>query len=216
MELYTSFRSIAAHRVRIALQLKGLSYRAVPIAMSVDSGDDPAGPDYRMVNPQGLVPTLGDREFKLSQSLAIIEYLDDLYPDPPLLPRDPRRRARARQYAQILATDVQPLTSPRVQHYLQTVLRADQKALASWCQHWLVEGFDALELWLAAEPSVGPYCLGDDISLADIVLVPQIAHARELGIVMEDFPTLCDITENCERLTAFQSAAPRAQPDAPT
>lgn len=213
MDLYSSARSVAAHRVRIAMQLKGIPYRIVSVADS-DAGVGLDGPDYRMLNPQGLLPTLADREFNLSQSLAIIEYLDELQPEPPLLPREPRRRARARQYAQILCCDMQPLSAPRVLRYLEAMPGVAAPALAAWSQHWLVEGFDALELWLTADFNAGPYCLGGDLSIADICLVPQFAQARQLGMSMEDFPMLAEVVETCERLPAFQRAAPAAQPDA--
>ncbi|MCC6202245.1 MAG: maleylacetoacetate isomerase [Gammaproteobacteria bacterium] len=207
MDLYTSAHSIASHRVRIALLLKGLTYHSIVIVPESDGDGGQDGPEYRMLNPQGLLPTLTDREFSLSQSLAIIDYLDELQPEPPLLPRDRRRRARARQYAQILGCDVQPLLAPRVLRYLRTVLAVDAPALAAWQQHWLVEGFDALELWLTADLAVGPYCLGDELSLADVCLVPQFLAARRLGLPLDDFPTLAEVVENCERLPAFQRAA---------
>jgi maleylacetoacetate isomerase len=186
----------------------------MPVGL-LDGDGQQHSPEYRALNPQGLVPTLVDGELVLSQSLAIIEYLDELVPEPPLLPRDPPGRARARQLADIIACDIHPLNNLRVQRYLQRSLRISDEARLEWSQHWIVEGFDALELWLTAESSSGPFCLGGTVSIADVLLIPQLYNARRYHVSLDDFPTLCEIEANCNALEAFRRAAPDVQPDAP-
>lgn len=206
-ELHDFFRSSSAHRVRIALAFKGLDWRAVPVQLQ--QGEQLEA-DYRALNPQGLVPVYSEGELILSQSLAIIEYLDETHPTPPLLPSDPVARARARQFAQIITTDVQPLTGLRVMGYLRDEFKVDAVARRRWLAHWLMEGFDALELWLAAQERPGRYCVGDQPSVADLCLVPALEVARRSGVDIEDFPRLAVIEETCMRLPAFQQARPAA------
>lgn len=214
MELHGFWRSQASHRVRIALALKGLDHRAIPVSLF---GPDAANlsSEYRAVNPQGLVPTLVDARTTVSQSLAIIEYLDEICPEPPLMPARPADRAMARQLAQIVVCDIQPMNNLRVLHYLKARLGISDEQKDRWYRHWILEGFDALELWLASMRHSGPFALGPDVGLADICLVPQIEAARRFHINMDEFPRLAMVDEACAELPAFQAAAPAAQPDRP-
>jgi maleylacetoacetate isomerase len=208
MELHDFYLSVSAYRVRIALHLKQLDYRSIPVSL-VKGGGEQFTAGYRAINPQGLVPTLSDGDFILSQSLAIIEYLDECHPQPPLLPAEPTARARARQFAQLIASDIQPLTGLRVLGYLRTALKASDAQRSLWYRHWLLEGLDALELWLTAEASGQPYCVGDGVTIADVCLVPLLFSARRFRLPLDDFPRLCEIEANCLALDAFR----RAQPD---
>ncbi|NNM00019.1 MAG: maleylacetoacetate isomerase [Gammaproteobacteria bacterium] len=214
MDCYSYFRSTASHRVRIALNLKQVPHTMHGVDLLADGGAQHEV-EFRSVNPQGYVPAIIDGEFALSQSLAILEYLDERYPDPPLLPASLEGRARARQFAQIISSDIHPLNNLRVMQYLQTEFGMPEPGRRRWYHHWILEGFDALELWLTAESSSGPYCLGDCVSLADICLVPQLHSARRMRVPLEDFPALVDIEAACMELDAFQRAAPEAQADAP-
>ncbi len=211
MELYDSNRSASAYRVRIALALKGLPYRSIPLSLSRGGGEQLLA-EYRAVNPQGMLPSLIDEDFVLTQSLAIIEYLDERHPAPPLLPGEPRQRARARQFAQIIAGDIQSLTNLRVLGYLRSVLGTTDVNRSLWYRHWLLEGLDALELWLTAE-STGRYCVGNSVSLADICLVPLLHSARRFALALDDFPRLCEVEEVCLDLPAFQAAHPDRHPE---
>jgi len=206
VELYDSNRSASAFRVRLALEYKGLDYRALPLSLTKGGGEQ-LMPDYRAVNPQGLLPSLVDDDFILTQSLAIIEYLEDCHPSPPLLPTEPRQRARARQFAQLVVADIQSLTNLRVLAYLRSVLHASNIARSHWYRHWLLEGLDALELWLTAE-STGRYCVGDTVTIADICVVPLLYSARRFALALDDFPRLCDVEAACLELPAFQRAHP--------
>jgi maleylacetoacetate isomerase len=207
-ELHDFGLSASCYRVRIGLRLKGVEHHVIPVSM-VKSGGEQHGAEYRAINPQGLLPTYSDHDLVLTQSLAILEYLDERYPDPPLLPQDPRLRARARQYAQIIACDLQPLTNLRVLAYLRNTLKADATARSLWMRHWLLEALDGLELWLTAERRSGPYCVGDQVTLADICLVPQMFAARRFKLVLDDFPTLCEIEAACLELDAFKQTRPK-------
>jgi len=207
LELHDFYLSAAAYRVRIGLALKGLPYRAHPISL-VKGGGEQLLAEYRAVNPQGLLPTLSDDDFILSQSLAILEYLEELHPTPPLLPAEPRRRARTRQFAQIVVSDIQSLTSLRVLAYLRTTLKASDVQRSQWIRHWLLEGLDALELWLTAETRPHRYALGDEVSLADVCLVPLLWSARRFNLPLDDFPRLCEVDAACLELPAFQQAHP--------
>lgn len=209
MELYDFHLSVSSYRVRIGLSIKGLPYRRRPLSLSRDGGEQHAA-GYRALNPQGLVPTLLDDDFVLTESLAILEYLDERHPRPPLLPADPKRRARVRQLAQIMVSDIAPLTNLRVITYLRSVLKTSENERAKWFRHWLLEGLDALELWLAADGAVAAYCVGDEVTLADVCLVPLLYGARRFGLPLDDFPRLCGIEERCLALDAFQRAAPQA------
>lgn len=211
MELYDSNRSAAAYRVRLALSFKGLSHRAIPMSLSKGGGQQLL-PEYRALNPQGMLPSLVDDDFVLTQSLAILEYLEDTHPSPPLLPAGARQRARARQFAHIIVSDIQSLTNLRVLTYLRSVLNTPDVARSLWYRHWLLEGLDALELWLTAE-STGEFCVGDAVTMADICLVPLLHSARRFALALEDFPRLCEVEDACMALPAFQQAHPDRHPE---
>lgn len=207
LELHHFFLSAASYRVRIGLALKGLDYRAIPVSLTRGGGEQ-LMPEYRSLNPQGLLPTFTEDEFILTQSLAILEYLDETRPTPPLLPADPLRRARARQFAQIIVADIQSLTSLRVLAYLRTTLKAPEVQRSLWFRHWLLEGLDALELWLTAESQPHRYCFGEAVTLADVCLVPLLHAARRFRLPLDDFPRLCEVEAACLALPAFQQAHP--------
>lgn len=211
MKLYGFFRSSAAFRVRIALNLKGLAYETVPIHLR---RNDQAKPDYREVNPQGLVPTLEDDGRTLIQSMAIIEYLDETHPDPPLLPADPTDRARVRALAAIVACDIHPIDNLRVLRYLTHALGHGDSDIAAWYNHWIDAGFQALEALLAGDPRTGAFCHGDRPGLADVALVPQAVNAERYRLKMSPYPTIARIVDSCMKLGPFQAAHPDNQPDA--
>ncbi len=210
MQLYSYFRSSAAYRVRIALNLKGLAFETIPIHLQKDGGQQ-LKPDYRAINPQMRVPTLklnsGDL---LTQSLAIIEYLDETHPQPPLLPRDAVARAKARALAQLIACDIHPLNNVAPLRYLKSELGQDQATIDAWYHHWVIVGFDALEAMLGD----GPYTCGSAVTLADICLVPQVANARRLKVPLDAYPKIVAIDAACGKLPAFERARPENQPDA--
>jgi maleylacetoacetate isomerase len=210
MRLYSFFRSSAAFRVRIALNLKKLDYETVAIHLR---RNDQSKPDYRGVNPQGLVPTLIDGDRTLIQSLAIIEYLDEVHPEPPLLPKDPADRARVRALAEIVACDIHPINNLRVLRYLTRELGHNEAAVASWYNHWIAAGFEALEPLLASDARTGGFCQGEAPGLADIALVPQVVNAERYRLDLSPYPTLVRIYENCMRLEPFIAAHPSNQPD---
>jgi maleylacetoacetate isomerase len=210
MKLYGYFRSSAAFRVRIALNLKGLSYDTAPIHLR---RNDQSKSDYRSVNPQGLVPTLEDGGETLIQSMAILEYLDEVHPQPPLLPKQPADRARVRALADIVACDIHPINNLRVLRYLTRELGHDEAAIAKWYNHWITAGFEALEPLLAQDARTGDFCHGGSPGLADIALVPQVVNAERYRLDLARFPTLVRIYESCMRLQPFIAAQPRNQPD---
>ena len=213
MELYTYFRSSAAYRVRIALNLKGLKadYRYVHL---VKDGGQQHKPEYLALNPQGLVPALVDHGQVLTQSLAIIEYLEETHPQPPLLPKDALGRARARALAQVVACDIHPLNNSRLLKYLERELHADETARNTWYRYWVVQGFMALEKLLAGNSRTGKFCHGDQPTLADICLVPQVFNAKRFEIDLAPFPTIRRFHDHCLTLKAFTDAAPEKQADA--
>lgn len=202
-ELHDFQRSSSAHRVRIALALKGLDYKAVPVALQ---DGEHLEADYRAINPQGLVPVYSDTQILLSQSLAIIEYLEETHPSPSLLPATPFERARARQFALLVAADMQPLTGLRVMSYLRDECRMDVVARRRWFHHWLMEGLDALELWLTAAERSTRFCVTDEPTIADVCLIPQLEVARRSGIDLDEFPRLAKVNAHCMALPAFQQA----------
>jgi maleylacetoacetate isomerase len=210
VKLYSYFRSSAAYRVRIAFNLKGLSYETVPIHLQKEGGQQ-LKPDYRAINPQMRVPTLKlDSGELLAQSLAIIEYLDEVHPQPPLLPRDPVDRARVRALAQLIACDIHPLNNLAPLRYLKNEFGQDQAKIDAWYHHWILAGFDAIEAMVHPDP----YAFGADVTLADICLVPQVANARRLKVPLERFPKIIAIDAACSTLPAFDKARPENQPDA--
>ena len=210
MKLYTYFRSSAAYRVRIALNLKGIAYEPVPIDLR--SGAQ-RRVQYLEMNPQGLVPALEDGGTVFGQSLAILEYLDETHPQPPLLPRSPADRARVRSLALSIACDLHPLNNLRVLNYLRTDLGQDEGAVNDWYRHWIAEGFAALEEEARRDGS-GRHLFGSEVTLADVCLVPQMFNARRFDCDLEPYPTLRAISEHLESLPEFARAAPAAQPDA--
>jgi maleylacetoacetate isomerase len=208
--LYSFFRSSAAYRVRIAFNLKGLGYDTVSIHLQKEGGQN-RKPAYRAINPQMRVPALKlDSGEVLIQSLAIIEYLDEVHPQPPLLPSDPVERAQVRALAQLVACDIHPLNNVAPLRYLKNELGQDQSKIDTWYHHWVREGFDALE----AMVSPGPYAHGADVTLADICLVPQVANARRLKVPLDPYPRIVAIDAACAQLSAFEEARPERQPDA--
>lgn len=212
-ELYTYFRSSAAYRVRIALQLKGLDYQAIPTHLLRHGGDQHTE-EYLAKNPEGLVPTFVDDGQIITQSLAIIEYLDEAYPEPALLPAPAIERARVRALALYVACDIHPLNNLRVLRYFAHTLDLTQAQRDTWYRHWIEVGFDALEQQLARSPYTGECCHGDRPGLADCCLVPQVFNARRFDVDLTRYPTLQRITAHCETLPAFISAHPAQQPDA--
>jgi len=210
VNLYSYFRSSAAYRVRIALNLKGLAYETVPIHLTRHGGEQ-MGPEYRAINPQMRVPSLVlDDGDMLVQSLAIIEYLDEVHPSPPLLPDDPIKRAKARAIAQIVACDIHPLDNLAPLRYLKQRLGHEQAAIDAWYAHWIVTGFEAIEAMI--DP--GPYAVGSDVTVADICLVPQIANSRRFKVAIEPFKKILAVDAACQGIPAFYKARPENQPDA--
>jgi maleylacetoacetate isomerase len=210
MKLYSYFRSSAAYRVRIALNLKGLAYQTAPVHLVKDGGHN-RRPEFRAVNPQMRLPTLvapsGD---VLIQSLAIIEYLDETHPDPPFLPKAPIARAQARALAQIVACDIHPLNNTGPLRYLKHQMHQEQSAIDAWYHHWVIAGFEAYEA--LARP--GPFSCGSEVTIADICLVPQVFNARRLKVPLDKFPKIVAIDAACLELAAFDRARPENQPDA--
>lgn len=213
MKLYTYFRSSAAYRVRIALNLKGVDYGSVPVHLLRDGGQQLL-PAYREVNPSALVPTLDDNGALIGQSLAIIEYLEESHPSVPLLPADALGRARVRMLALTVAADTHPLGNLRVLKYLTGELGQSEQAKLAWQQHWLHTGMAALEALLASSSDTGLYCHGDTPTLADCCLVPQVFSAQRFGVDTAPYPTIMRIHAACSALPAFEQAHPAQQLDA--
>lgn len=211
MKLFTFFRSSAAFRVRIALNIKGLSYEAVP---KVFARNEHRAADYLALNPQGLIPALATEEAVLSQSLAIIEYLDETHPMPPLLPADAVACANVRSMALAIACDIHPLNNLRVLNYLRDRLQLDATGVETWYRHWVTEGFRGLEAQVKQYSTAQRYCHGDSVSLADVCLVTQMYNARRFNTDLTPFPTLVAISTHLESLPAFAQARPEVQPDA--
>jgi maleylacetoacetate isomerase len=211
MKLYTYYRSQASFRVRIAMNLKGLAHEDT--YLHLEKGDQ-FNPAYQALNPQMVVPTLIDGDVKLFQSLAILEYLDEKYPNPPLLPTDAASRAWCRGFALINIADSHPLLVPRIRHYLVDDLKLSQEAMVGWIQHWLGAGLQAMETLLAEHQKSGKFCHGDHPTLADIGLVTQVTPARTFNTELAPYPRVMRIYETCMVLPAFADAAPARQPDA--
>ncbi|WP_129641034.1 maleylacetoacetate isomerase [Peristeroidobacter agariperforans] len=211
MKLYNYFRSSAAFRVRIALNLKGLQYEYV--SKSLLKNEQRAA-DYLALNPQGLIPAIEVDGGVLTQSLAIIEYLNDLHPQPPLLPADPLARAQVRSMALAIACDIHPLNNLRVLNYVRQDLGQNDDGVNTWYLHWVAEGFRGLEQQVAKHSSSRRYCFGDSLTLADVCLAPQMYNARRFKCDLTPFPTLVAISTHLETLPAFDAARPEVQPDA--
>jgi maleylacetoacetate isomerase len=212
MKLYNYFRSSAAYRVRIALALKGLSYDYLPVHLAKGEQYLPA---FTAISPQSLVPVLEEESGqRLYQSLAIMEYLDETHPTPPLLPADPVGRNRVRALARLIACEIHPLNNTRVLNYLTGALALTEEQKLEWYHHWVKTGFSALEKRLGDDRATGRFCHGDTPGLADCVLVPQVANARRFKVDLSAFPTVVRINDECLKLEAFAQAAPERQPDA--
>jgi maleylacetoacetate isomerase/maleylpyruvate isomerase len=213
LRLYTYFRSSAAYRVRIALNLKGLAYEAVPVHLLRDGGQQNQ-PAYRALSPLGTVPALQTGDATLTQSLAIIEYLEETHPQPPLLPVSAADRARVRALAQTIACDIHPVNNLRVLQYLGREFGATQEQKDAWYRHWVGEGLRAVEQLLVGDSRTGAFCHGNAPTLADCCLVPQVFNARRFDCPLDAMPTIRRIVEACEQMPAITKAAPSAQPDA--
>lgn len=210
MKLYTYFRSSAAFRVRIALNLKGVAYEPQFVHLAKGEHLQPA---YRAINPQGLLPALEVDGALLAQSLAIIEYLEETKPQPPLLPRDPLGRARVRGLSLIVACEIHPLNNPRVLKYVKNALGHSQEEVDTWYRHWIADGLAKLEAELD-RPGTGRYCHGDAPSMADCCLVPQVFNARRFNCDLAPYPAVMRVFDACMQLDAFDRAQPGKQPDA--
>jgi maleylpyruvate isomerase len=213
MKLYTYFRSSAAYRVRIALNLKGLAYEAIPVHLLRDGGEQ-LSDSYRKINPSASVPALQDERGTVTQSMAILEYLEETHPDVPLLPADPLGRARVRELCQIIACDIHPLNNLRVLRYLVHTLGVEEEAKTEWYRHWVRDGLAAFESHLARDPGAADFCHGETPTLADCFLVPQVFNAQRFEIDLAPYPNIARINANCTGLPAFQHAQPSQQPDA--
>jgi maleylacetoacetate isomerase len=218
LRLYTYWRSSAAYRVRIALHLKGLAFESVPVHLLRDGGEH-RRPDYLRVHPQGLVPALEAEGFVVPQSLAICEYLEEIHPEPRLLPGSARDRATVRGMALAIACDIHPLNNVSILQHLRAEFGADDEAVRRWIVHWIARGFVALERWVGdcagSQPAeLQQACYGSQVTLADVCLVPQMYNARRFGVDLQAFPRLQAICRHLETLPPFLAARPEAQGDA--
>lgn len=211
--LYSYFRSSAAFRVRIALNLKGIAPELHFVHLLKDGGQQNA-PEYRALNPLGLIPALLHDGHTITQSLAIIEYLDEIVPEPPLLPRDFYGRARVREIAYAIACDIHPVNNLRIGRYIKHTFGRSDEDVFEWQRHWIKAGFDALETMLSSSPGTGPFCHGDSPTIADICLIPQMANARRVKLQIETWPILARIEAHALAHPAFDAALPQNQPDA--
>jgi maleylacetoacetate isomerase len=211
--LYTYWRSSAAYRVRIALNLKNVEHELVPVSLVADGGQHRKS-DYRARNPQMFVPWYDDGTLASGQSLAILEYLEETQPTPPLLPPGAAERARVRAFAALICCDIHPLNNLRVMQYLENTLGAETQVRDDWYRHWMREGFAAAEVLAARTGTTGPFLFGDSPGLADVCLVPQLYNARRYGLALDAYPRLTAVDAACATLDAFRRAAPEVQPDA--
>ena len=211
MQLYSFFRSGTSHRLRIALNLKGLATEYVAVDLRTEAHQSA---EYKALNPQGLVPTLVKDGQVMTQSPAIIEWLEETHPTPALLPTTPDDRAHVRALAAMVACDIHPINNRRILEYLRHTLKTDEAAINTWCGHWITQGFDAYEALLAADPKRAGFSFGDRPGLADVYLVPQVESARRFKLDMARWPLITAVDAACMALEAFQKAAPAKQPDA--
>ena len=213
MKLYTSYLSNAAYRVRIALDLKDLPYEPEYVLLNKDTGEDQS-PEYLGINPLGMVPTLIDGHRVYRQSLSILEYLEDVYPVPSILPGSSRDRERIRSLSLVIATDIEPLTNFRIQAYMNDKLSLNDEQYAQWNRHWIHKGLQALEKLMEDNPATSSFCHGDLPTMADICLVSQVHGYEQQGWDLHQYPTVARIYQHCMNLSAFSSTAPQYQPDA--
>ncbi len=213
MKLYSFFRSGTSHRLRIALNLKGLTYELEPVDLRREQHLAAA---HRAIHPQGLVPALqtGPADGLLIQSPAILEWLEERHPEPPLLPADPKARAHVRALAAIVGCDIHPVNNRRILQALRHDFGADEAAVNRWCATWITAGFDAIESMLARDSQRGAFCFGGAPSLADVYLVPQVESARRFKVDVQRWPCIADVDATCAQLSAFRDATPALQPDA--
>lgn len=212
IKLYTYWRSSAAYRVRIALNLKGIRYE--PVAVSLKPGDDEHRKDeYRAINPQMLVPFFDDGRVGIGQSMAILEYLEEQFPETPLLPKAEPLRSKVRAFCNAIACDIHPLNNLRVLKYLSSEFEVSDQQKSDWYAHWIGAGFEACERVSVSCAHDGPYAFGKDITFADALLVPQMYNARRFSVPLEEYPRLVAVTDACNALQAFADAAPENQPD---
>ena len=209
MKLYTYYRSTAAYRVRIALHYKNIACDLLPSNLLTGQQNEAA---YAIINPQMRVPALIDEDLVLGQSLAILEYLEEKYPEPALLPKNIEKRAQVRFIAQLIACDIHPLNNVGVLNYLKNTLHHDKETVNEWYFHWLKKGFDALETLLSRQKNA--FCVGDSVTLADVCLIPQIYNAHRFGFSMNAYPRVMEINDYCLSLSCFEKAKPENQPDA--
>ncbi len=212
IKLYSYWRSSAAYRVRIALNLKELEYETVPVSLAPDDAEHRQDA-YRSINPQMLVPFFDDGHVAIGQSQAILEYLDEAYPQPSLLPNSSEGRAKVRAFCNLISCDIHPLNNLRVLMYLQGPLGASTEQRNEWYAHWIAEGFQAAEQLATTSQNDGPCVFGANLTLADALLVPQIYNARRFNVPLDAYPRLLAIDQGCNDLPAFQKAAPEQQPD---
>lgn len=211
IKLYSYWRSTAAYRVRIALEFKLLEYELKPVHL-VKEGGEQHHPEYRALNPMELVPTLVDEQETITESMAILEYLEEKYPQPSLLPLEKTLRNRAREISQIIACDIHPINNLRVLQYLKNELHHSQDVVNDWYHHWLHQGFKAIETMISK--TCDRYCLGNELSFADVFLVPQVYNAARFKLDMKNYPYISQVNDNCLALDCFQKATPENQPDA--
>ena len=211
MKLYGYWRSSAAYRVRIALHLKQVEFESISVHL-VNNGGEQHQDDYVALNPSHLVPTLVDGELVLNQSLAIIDYLDNRYEQSPLYPKDIALKARVQALALDIACEIHPVNNLRVQQYLNQELKVDETAKTAWVNHWMSTGFASVEAQLAK--TSGRFCFADEVTVADICLVPQVYNAKRFGVDLTPYPIICKVVNNCQQLQAFQRALPENQEDA--
>lgn len=214
MKLYSYYRSSSAYRVRIALNLKKLDYETIPVHLLNDGGEQHKD-DYKKLNPQEMVPTLVCDDVSLTQSMAIIEYLDDIYPEIPLVSGSAKEKAYIRQLALTIACDIQPLNNLKVMQYLGKNIGASDQQKAEWSAHWGKAGIEAFEKLLQQQNKSGEFSIGNTPSLADICLIPQLYNLRRIKLPLDDYPLCVKIDKNCMKLQAFKDASPEAQDDAP-
>ena len=213
IKLYGYWRSTAAYRVRLALNIKQVAYSQESVHLVKDGGEQHQ-PEYQKLNPQGLVPTIVDDGVVIGQSMAILEYLEEKYPKRALLPTSFAERAIARQLCQVIASDLHPLNNLRVLQYLSNELKLDDSEKTKWYHHWLKSGFDSFEQLLQKNSPNETYCLGGELSMPDVCLIPQIYNAKRFDFSLNNYPLITKINQNCLKMTRFQDAIPENQPDA--